>query len=288
MHVIQDIGSIAGLLAIPALAVLSALYFSQARDVRRLREWAGRAPERAAAAAPRVDEAPRAAPPPPPPPGADPPTARADPPSPPAAPPPPPGPAPLPGREPPPPAPARPAAAATATRPPAATAAGGAPSRYGIRDPEPAGRPSGRAIAAIVAGIVVAGGAVGFVATQSSGGGSSSGGGGGGATASTAAARQPTPSQITVAVENGTSVPGLGARVGQRVKAGGFQLGPVGNDAGAGQGGSVVMFTSGQASSARVVANSLGVARTAPADPRAQAQAGSAPVIVIAGSDQAH
>ena len=33
------------------LAVMSALYFSQARDVKRLREWAGRAPERSDAAA---------------------------------------------------------------------------------------------------------------------------------------------------------------------------------------------------------------------------------------------
>jgi LytR cell envelope-related transcriptional attenuator len=48
VHLIQEIGSYAGLAAIPGLAVLSALYFSQARDVRRLREWAGRAPERAA------------------------------------------------------------------------------------------------------------------------------------------------------------------------------------------------------------------------------------------------
>lgn len=48
MHLIQQIGSYAGLAAIPGLAVLSALYFSQARDVKRLREWAGRAPERAA------------------------------------------------------------------------------------------------------------------------------------------------------------------------------------------------------------------------------------------------
>jgi hypothetical protein len=48
VHLIQQIGSYAGLAAIPGLAVLSALYFSQARDVRRLREWAGRAPERAA------------------------------------------------------------------------------------------------------------------------------------------------------------------------------------------------------------------------------------------------
>jgi LytR cell envelope-related transcriptional attenuator len=48
VHLIQEIGSYAGLAAIPGLAVLSALYFSQARDLRRLRDWAGRAPERAA------------------------------------------------------------------------------------------------------------------------------------------------------------------------------------------------------------------------------------------------
>ena len=48
MRLIQEIGSYAGLAAIPGLAVLSALYFSQARDVKRLREWAGRAPERSA------------------------------------------------------------------------------------------------------------------------------------------------------------------------------------------------------------------------------------------------
>jgi LytR cell envelope-related transcriptional attenuator len=46
MHIVQEIGSYAGLAAVVGLAVLSALYFSQARDVRRLREWAGRAPER--------------------------------------------------------------------------------------------------------------------------------------------------------------------------------------------------------------------------------------------------
>lgn len=40
-----------GLASFFGLAILALLYFSQARDVRRLREWAGRAPERAAAAA---------------------------------------------------------------------------------------------------------------------------------------------------------------------------------------------------------------------------------------------
>jgi hypothetical protein len=48
MEIIEQIGSYAGLASIVGLAILSALYFSQARDVKRLREWAGRAPERAA------------------------------------------------------------------------------------------------------------------------------------------------------------------------------------------------------------------------------------------------
>ena len=46
-EIVQDIGAYAGLASIVGLAVLSVLYFSQARDVKRLREWAGRAPERA-------------------------------------------------------------------------------------------------------------------------------------------------------------------------------------------------------------------------------------------------
>jgi hypothetical protein len=47
-HVVEQIGSLAGFAAVAGFAILSALYFSQARDVKRLREWAGRAPERAA------------------------------------------------------------------------------------------------------------------------------------------------------------------------------------------------------------------------------------------------
>ena len=45
---LTDIGAVAGLVAIPGLAILSLLYLAQAREVKRLREWAGRAPERAA------------------------------------------------------------------------------------------------------------------------------------------------------------------------------------------------------------------------------------------------
>jgi hypothetical protein len=46
MEIIKDIGSYAGFAAVVGLGVLAALYFSQARDLRRLREWAGRAPDR--------------------------------------------------------------------------------------------------------------------------------------------------------------------------------------------------------------------------------------------------
>ncbi|MCW2992482.1 MAG: LytR family transcriptional regulator, partial [Solirubrobacterales bacterium] len=53
---IEQVGAIAGLAAIVGLAVLSLLYFAQAREIKRLREWAGRAPERDAELQQRVAE----------------------------------------------------------------------------------------------------------------------------------------------------------------------------------------------------------------------------------------
>jgi hypothetical protein len=46
-HKIEQYGAYAGIAAVFGLGVLSLLYFAQAREVKRLREWAGRAPERA-------------------------------------------------------------------------------------------------------------------------------------------------------------------------------------------------------------------------------------------------
>jgi hypothetical protein len=51
---IVKFGAYAGFAAIVGLAVMSMLYFAQAREVKRLREWAGRAPERDAEIALRV------------------------------------------------------------------------------------------------------------------------------------------------------------------------------------------------------------------------------------------
>jgi hypothetical protein len=46
LKVIEQIGAFAGLAAFLGLAVLALLSFTQGRDIRRLREWAGSAPER--------------------------------------------------------------------------------------------------------------------------------------------------------------------------------------------------------------------------------------------------
>jgi hypothetical protein len=54
---IEQYGAYAGFAAVLGLAVLSLLYFAQAREVKRLREWAGRAPERDAELQQRVQNA---------------------------------------------------------------------------------------------------------------------------------------------------------------------------------------------------------------------------------------
>src|SRR5436190_9600851 len=50
VKLIDRYGPIVGIVAFVGLAVLAFLLFQEAREVRRLREWAGRAPERAAEA----------------------------------------------------------------------------------------------------------------------------------------------------------------------------------------------------------------------------------------------
>ena len=71
---VEKYGAYIGIAAFFGLAVLTILYFAQARELRRLRDWAGRAPERAqevearavaqAEAARRVQSMPQRTPPP--------------------------------------------------------------------------------------------------------------------------------------------------------------------------------------------------------------------------------
>jgi LytR cell envelope-related transcriptional attenuator len=101
-------------------------------------------------------------------------------------------------------------------------------------------------------------------------------------------ARAVSPDKITVAVLNGTSIPGLAAQVGDRVDAEGFTLGTVSN-ASQTQGdraNSVAMYAPGHQSDARRVARRLDIRNIARVDSDTQQIAGDATVVVIVGTDK--
>ncbi|MEA2331779.1 MAG: hypothetical protein QOH58_1917 [Thermoleophilaceae bacterium] len=391
-EIVQEIGAYAGLASVLGLALLSALYFSQARDVKRLREWAGRAPERSEQTAPAVagrvvaqpqqPQQPAAAQRPAPPPvpgapavaGARPAAATPAPATPAAATPaaasaagaaaatattpgkpagdgtpdgkdasgkPAPV-APSPGT---PPAtakpdaapgaaqPASPPAAPTPPRPPAPPAArpatpaggrGGAPavpsgearfaSRPGVtsrhspqetailppRPTDPWHRRLGAgylALALVV--LLVLGGAAAYGVTQLTGDDSGSQtpeqrAGGGSSADDEEGTSEPRrsrggvrPGSVTVAVLNGTTVPGLAATLSDEVSAAGFKIGTIANFADQQLAESVVQYAPGHEPEARAVSRRLGITQREPVNPSSQALAGDATVIVIAGGDKA-
>ena len=313
METIQLIGSYAGFAAVVGLAVLSALYFSQARDLRRLREWAGRAPDRAApprsaaesrgpAVAPErqpqvsgaaagagagevlAGQATAAAPVPAEAGGRATATALSQAPAASSGPPAPTGP----------PAPAsvtnvRPGAA----RPMSLRATNGGPARRaparGAADPRrsPERSLSLRYVVLAVVGtlIVIAAGtfAVGALDGREEPAPPSRAGG-------TSPARQPsaagTPSSITFSVLNGTGVDGLGKQVADELEAAGYRRGNVTN-ASEQKAESVVLYTRGARADALAVAREIRVSQTEPIDASSQVLAGDASVVVVAGADQA-
>lgn len=97
------------------------------------------------------------------------------------------------------------------------------------------------------------------------------------------------PSQIEVAVLNGTTASGLASKVGSDLQANGFDLGEVSN-ATPGFDQTVVLFGRGSEREARKVAKTLGVRAVQPLGPDDRDLArlgGGADVIVIAGEDRA-
>jgi hypothetical protein len=238
VDLVERVGAYAGLAAFFGLAILVLLYFSQARDVRRLREWAGRAPERA-----------------------------------------------------------------TET---------GAPQHYlpptpieevSKRQRKPLRErlkrihvPQVRYLALVAGGVVILAGA-GLAAFQLVGddgqAGSSgqptkrqAGGSGGGGGKSPPAAANIRPSDVTVAVLNGTTVAGLAAQVGEEATADGFTLGTVTNAARTDQTRSQILYRKGQKAAADLVANRLGIRSTAPVDALSAELAGSFDVVVLVGADR--
>ncbi|HEY6551421.1 MAG TPA: LytR C-terminal domain-containing protein [Solirubrobacterales bacterium] len=252
MQLLEQIGAFAGLAAFIGLALLAMLAFSQARDIRRLREWAGSAPERDAerkestsvVAAKRAEElreleeaktAEREA--------LDQREERRR---------------------------RREAGLPELTRRERLREAF---SRFGSRLAEPR-----YLVAIFVVVLLVAAGAI-YVVTQGSDNADGKGGQG-----KTAAALKP--GDIEVTVLNGTAVPGLAATYGDKVERKGFQLGAVTNSATSFT-DSVVMFRRGHAPEARRVASVLGISDVRLRRADISSVSGSAPVSVIVGEDNA-
>lgn len=252
MELIKEIGAFAGLAAFLGLAVLAMLAFSQGRDIRRLRDWAGSAPERdserkdstSVAAAKRAEE--------------------------------------LRALE----------EARTAEREsldqreerrrrrdaglPELTRRerlGEGFSSFGSRIAEPRWL-----VAIFVVVLLVAAGAA-YLVTQ----GSDSADGKDGKAKSAKATK---PGEIEVTVLNGTAVPGLAAEFGDEVEGKGFQLGAVTNSS-TSFAESIVMFERGHAPEARRVAKALGISQVKLMSADIESVSGGAPVSVIVGEDNA-
>ena len=316
MEVIQQIGAYAGFAGVIGLAVLSALYFSQARDLRRLREWAARTSASGGRAGAESRSQTAA--------GAE-----------------------LPGQEPAPSptgagasagataagaasmgasrAGSRGPAGATALRtgaaapssplglrlpsrssealsppadPPAAgTGRVGPPPRRGNAAPRASnGRPAKRqtersslpyVVLAVVGALIVIGGgafAIGLI-----------GGGagpapevtaGGPAVSPGAPAPDPrSPAAVTFSVLNGTGVAGQAKQVADDLEAAGYRRGNVTN-ASAEKAESVVLYAQGARPEALAVARRLEITQTEAIDSASQTLAGDASVVVVVGADQ--
>lgn len=249
---IEQIGAFAGLAAFLGLAVLALLSFTHGRDIRRLRDWAGSAPERDAdrkeqtttIAAQRAEEL-RAL------------------------------------EE------ARTAEQEAISRReerrrrreeglPEQTLGErlrGRLSGYG----ETASKPSSLAALFVVV-LVIVGGA-GYLLLVGSDDGA------GGSKAKQAAAKLK-PTEIEVTVLNGTAVPGLAASFGDQVEGRGFRLGAVTNSS-ASFAESVVMFKRGHKPEARMVGRQLSISKLQLMNGEIESVSAGADVTVIVGEDNA-
>jgi hypothetical protein len=249
LEIVQEIGAVAGWAAVVGVAVLWALHFSQARDVKRLREWAGRAPERSGRGATAV-----------------------------------------PGRAAGLPPPAQPQTAATASGAPASLTGPRPATPAGAAGPPRRSQPwysriGTRFVAVALVGLLVLGGVSAYGVTQLTGGGDTSGNGLPNKPKRNGAAV--TPGNVTVAVLNGTTVPGLAARLRDQIAAAGFEKGTINDFSDQQLAESVVQYAPGHQAEAKAVSRRVGIGQREPVTADSRALAGDATVIVIAGADKA-
>jgi LytR cell envelope-related transcriptional attenuator len=270
-ELVREIGAAGGLASVVGLAVLAALYFSQARDVKRLREWAGRAPDRSRAGVTAVPARAAGVPPP-----AQPQTAAIG------------GSAPAVQLH------AKPSPQAPITRPAALRAVPQQPVTTPSRRSQTwYGRIGIRYVAVALVALLVLGGAAAYGVTRLSG----DDGGGNSANAQTNAKGSPgkrkrdraavNPGNVTVAVLNGTTVPGLAATLRDQIAAAGFRKGTIDVFSDQQLAGSVVQYAPGHRADAQAVGRKLGISQSEPVTAESRALAGDATVIVIAGADKA-
>jgi hypothetical protein len=253
MHLIERVGSFVGLASFLGLAILALLYFSQARDVRRLRDWAGRAPERAADMERTATHQPATHVPP-----ALPASQHQLPPTPLSE---------APGRK-------------------------RKPLRERVRNVHiPQLRYLALTLAGVLVLGGAAFGAVELIGNDSgSPAGTAQKKGpqrNGPDGHNRSQAVNVDPARVTVAILNGTTVQGLAAKIGEEVRSGGFTLGTIGNAARIDQGKSQVLYRKGQGAAARAVANRLGIQSIGQVDSVNAEIAGSFDAIVLVGSDRA-
>jgi hypothetical protein len=253
VHAIEQIGAFAGLAAFLGLALLALLSFTHGRDIRRLREWAGSAPERDAErkeqtstiAAQRAEEL-RAL--------QEARTAEHEV---------------LSSRE------------ERRRRREAGLPTEGRGERLRKRFSgigETVSRPVTLVVLFLVLLAIVGGGAFLLI-----GGDDGSGSGGQG---SKQAAAKIKPGEIEVSVLNGTAVPGLAAIFGDKVEEKGFELGAVTNSSSS-FGASVVMFKRGHKPEARKVAQQLKIQKLQLMSGEIESVSAGATVAVIVGEDNA-
>jgi siroheme synthase (precorrin-2 oxidase/ferrochelatase) len=95
------------------------------------------------------------------------------------------------------------------------------------------------------------------------------------------------PGNVTVAVLNGTTVPGLAAALREQIAAAGFKKGMIDVFSDQQLAESVVQYAPGHQAEAKAVSRTLAINQREPITANSRALAGDATVIVIAGADKA-
>jgi hypothetical protein len=251
LAIVQEIGAVAGWAAVVGLAVLAALHFSHARDVKRLRAWAGRAPERSGQGVTAV-------------PGG---AAGVAPPSP----------------------------QLPITRPAALRAVPQEAASIPPRRSQPwYGRIGARFVSVALVCMLVFGGAAAYGVTQLTGDDGGDTSGNAQANNGNGSPNKPKrndvavkPGNVTVAVLNGTTVPGLAAALRDQIAAAGFKKGMINVFSDQQLAESVVQYAPGHQAEAAAVGRTAGISQREPVTANSRALAGDATVIVIAGADKA-